>query len=73
MELTKIHLPAEKLSRRTSIYCGWALSGILVVGALLSTLALAFMHGRRRFRCGGKRRPVHHRNTDHFLEHQRRF
>lgn len=44
MELVnKIHLPAESYLVVQSIYRGWALSGFLVIAALLSTLALAFM------------------------------
>src|SRR5690349_438400 len=39
----KIGLPAEDYLTVQQIYGGWALLGIVVVGALLSTLALLFV------------------------------
>src|SRR5262249_5612637 len=42
MELAqKIHLPAERYLVVQTLYRGWALAGVIVVVALLSTLALA--------------------------------
>jgi hypothetical protein len=46
----KIHLPAAEYLTVQQIYTGWALLGIVVVGALLSVLALALverMHSMR--------------------------
>lgn len=39
----KIHLPAEDYLRVQQIYRGWALLGIVVIAALLSTFILAIM------------------------------
>lgn len=41
--LNKINLPAEEYLVVQQIYRGWALLGIVVFGALLSTLALTIM------------------------------
>jgi len=51
MELVnKIRLPAESYLVVQGIYRGWALSGILVIAALLSTLTLAFiLRGQQGF------------------------
>jgi hypothetical protein len=48
--LNKIDLPAESYLVVQQIYRGWALAGFVVFGALLATLALAFVRrGRRGF------------------------
>jgi hypothetical protein len=48
----KIHLPAAEYLTVQQIYSGWALLGIVVVGALLSTLALAFVERMHSMRIG---------------------
>jgi hypothetical protein len=51
MELpNKIRLPAEEYLTVQQLYRGWALSGVLVVAALLATIVLAFsLRGQRGF------------------------
>jgi hypothetical protein len=44
----KIGLPREDYLTVQQVYRGWALLGIVVIGALLSTLALAIATRRRR-------------------------
>jgi hypothetical protein len=46
----KIHLPAAEYLTVQQIYAGWALLGIVILGALLSTLGLLIverLHGER--------------------------
>jgi hypothetical protein len=45
--VNKIHMPAQSYLIAQSIYRGWAFSGIVILAALLSTLALAFVLRRR--------------------------
>jgi hypothetical protein len=48
--VNKIRLPAESYLTVQGIYRGWALSGILVAAALVSTIALAFvLRGQQGF------------------------
>jgi hypothetical protein len=48
--LNKLHLPAEEYLVVQRLYRGWALSGVLAVGALLSTSLLAVtLRGQRGF------------------------
>jgi hypothetical protein len=48
----KINLPAAEYLTVQQIYGGWALLGIVVVGALLSTLALAVVEKMHSMRVG---------------------
>jgi hypothetical protein len=48
----KIHMPAAEYLTVQQIYRGWALLGILVVVALLSTLALVFVERMHSMRIG---------------------
>jgi hypothetical protein len=45
--VNKIHMPAESYLIAQSIYRGWAFSGIVILAALLATLALVFVLRRR--------------------------
>lgn len=48
--LNKIHMPAESYLVAQQLYRGWALAAVLVIGALVSTLALVFLlRGRPGF------------------------